>query len=550
MLPRAWAGVVFTLLAGAAALAGDIEPNLENLLVNTPQDEHVSVLVYLRDRVDIAALDRQLSVAKADRATRNHTVITALQSRAALTQRDLVGALSAMQRDGRVASFQPFWIVNAFRVDARPEAVRALAVRADVEMVYINYPIDLIEMPDSDAVAPPARPGSNGLFAAPEIGLVVIRAPEAWAAGYTGQGVVVANIDTGVAGGHESLASRWRGLQSEYAGHPEWAWLDPYLGDNSFPYDQNGHGTHTMGTICGGAPGDEIGVAPGSTWIAAAPIDRSFSIQQTVTDAIESFQWMVNPDGNPDTVWDVPHACGNSWGLTTFHGYPPCDQLFWSYIDASEAAGTAQVFAAGNEGASGLRRPGDRAMDPYRSTAVAAVDAGAAGWPIANFSSRGPTYCTPDGSAAIKPDVAAPGVNVRSAAPGGGYTQKNGTSMATPHVVGALALVLQACPDLGVDAAKQILYDTCLDRGTPGKDNLYGYGIIDVYAAVQLALVHCNPCSGDLDGDKLVGQSDLGILLANFGCTGGECTGDIDGDGDVDQSDLGILVSHYGSPCQ
>lgn len=548
MHARQLAALALSMVASGFVNAGSIEPNLTHLLAQTPGDGTVSALLYLSDRVVIDALDTELAAGRASRGERNARVVGALQLRAAATQGALLERLRQMRRTDEVSSFQPLWIVNAIRVDGRPGAIEELAGRVDVAMAYINYDVELIREAESGAVAPPVD--EDGGVSVPMLGLTVIRAPEAWAAGYRGEGVVVANIDTGVSGDHPALADRWRGLQQEYSGHPEWAWFDPYLNDNDFPYDSGGHGTHTMGTIVGGAPGDEIGAAPGATWIAAAPIDRSFSIQQTVTDVIESFQWIVNPDGDADTVWDVPHVCGNSWGVTTVHGYPPCDQLFWTFIDASEAAGTAHIFAAGNEGTNGLRRPADRALDGYRSTAIAAVDATFPGWPVAAFSSRGPTFCTPDGSAAIKPDIAAPGVSVRSAAPGGGYTSKSGTSMATPHVVGAMALVFQACPALSVDQAKQVLYDTARDLGTLGKDNEYGWGLIDANAAVQRALLWCDSCSGDVNNDKNVDQGDLGIVLAYYGCTGGSCGGDVDGDGDTDQSDLGIVISHYGSACE
>jgi hypothetical protein len=112
-----------------------------------------------------------------------------------------------------------------------------------------------------------------------------------------------------------------------------------------------------MGTICGGSPGAEIGVAPGAYWIAAAAIDRGGGIPRTVSDAILSFQWMLDPDGNPSTDWDVPDVCSNSWGLVTAHGYAPCDPLFWSYIDACEAARDGCCFRGRQWGTSGLRCP-------------------------------------------------------------------------------------------------------------------------------------------------------------------------------------------------
>jgi hypothetical protein len=247
-----------------------------------------------------------------------------------------------------------------------------------------------------------------------------------------------------------------------------------------------------MGSVCGGAPGDQIGVAPGAFWMSAGAIDRGGGIQQTVDDAIESFEWMIDPDGNPETNWDVPDVCSNSWRLMTGHGYPPCDETFWTFLDACEAAGTVIIFSAGNEGYGGLGRPPDRATDDYRCFAVAAVDANKPEWPIAGFSSRGPTYCTPNGTEAIKPDIAAPGVSVRSSIPGGGYGSKSGTSMASPHINGVVALMRQANPNLGVEQIKEIIFQTAYDLGDEGEDNDYGWGMVDAYEAVLLAIELAN----------------------------------------------------------
>jgi subtilisin family serine protease len=396
----------------------------------------------------------------------------------------LTARLSRLEADGRIEDFNPFWIANVIRVDATRAEIEQIAARSDVARVYYNYNIELVEPVE-------IKKDDGGLITVVEPGVEAVRAPEVWALGITGAGVLVANMDTGVDGDHPALADRWAGVADpRYEGHPEWAWYDPYAGQNDFPYDNHGHGTHTMGSVTGASPttGDTVGVAPGAYWMASAPIDRGGGIPRTVADAILSFEWMVDPDGDPGTSWDVPAVCSNSWGLTTGHGYPPCDELFWSYLDACEAAGTVILFSAGNEGYSGLRRPADRATDDYRTCAVAAVDANNPNWPIADFSSRGPTYCTPGGEAAIKPDIAAPGVNVRSCYPGGGYASMSGTSMASPHVNGVVALIRQANPNLSVEMIKQIIYDTAFDLGNPGEDNDYGWGMIDAYEAVTMAM--------------------------------------------------------------
>ncbi|MBD3233559.1 MAG: S8 family serine peptidase [candidate division Zixibacteria bacterium] len=472
------------LLTAVNSQAGEIDSGLENILNSTPADQTVSVLVYLTDQVDLSAITDQMDARKATLKERHEVVVRSLQDIALNSQGAIIDYLENMRSSGKIEDFHTYWVANCIRVDATKNEIGKIAARPDVEKVYFNYEIELIE---------PAEVGEtdSGGSRSVEIGLEAVRAPEVWELGFDGAGVLVSNMDTGVDGDHPALADRWAGVADpRYDGHPEWAWYDPYNNQNDFPYDNHGHGTHTIGSVTGASEttGDTVGVAPGAFWISAAPIDRGGGIPRTVADAILSFEWFVDPDGNPETNWDVPDVMSNSWGVTTGHGYPPCDTLFWSYLDACEAAGTVVLFSAGNEGYSGLRRPADRATDDYRTCAVAAVDANQSGWPIASFSSRGPTYCTPDGSAAIKPDIAAPGVDVRSCYPGGGYASLSGTSMASPHVNGVVALVRQANPNLSVELVKQIIYDTAYDLGDPGEDNSYGWGMIDAYEAVQLAL--------------------------------------------------------------
>ena len=467
-----------------SAIAGEIDSDLQSILESAAPEQVVSVLVYLDDRVNLSAITHEMDNRNATLRLRHEVVVRALQEKATATQGDLIARLSLMEANGKIEDFNPFWVANAIRVDATKAEIEEIATRSDVARVYYNYNIELIEPVE-------IKEDDGGLITAVEPGVEAVRAPEVWALGITGAGVLVANMDTGVDGDHPALADRWAGVADpRYDGHPEWAWYDPYSGQNDFPYDNAGHGTHTMGSVTGASPttGDTVGVAPGAFWMASAPIDRGGGIPRTVSDAILSFEWMVDPDGDPGTNWDVPAVCSNSWGVTTGHGYPPCDELFWSYLDACEAAGTVILFSAGNEAFSGLRRPADRATDDYRTCAVAAVDGNNPNWPIASFSSRGPTNCTPSGDPAIKPDIAAPGVNVRSSYPGGGYTSMSGTSMASPHVNGVVALMRQANPNLSVEMIKQIIYDTAYDLGNPGEDNDYGWGMIDAFLAVTMAM--------------------------------------------------------------
>lgn len=465
------------------AFAGEIDPDLRRILLETPDRQVLSTLVYLSDQVNIPEMERSFNRENLNLRERHRIVVTTLQDKAESTQGAMLAHLAELKQAGRIADYQAFWISNVIRVDApRAEIVR-LAARNDVLRVYFNYPIESIA-PVGEQVD--VEQG-GGEIDAPEPGIVAVRAPEVWEEFQVfGDGVLTATLDTGVDGNHPALASRWAGLESRYSGHPEWAWFDPVT-NTRFPTAFGSHGTHTMGTVCGGAPGREIGVAPGAHWIHAAVIDR-VSISRTVADSLLAFEWLIDPDGDPNTNWDVPAVCSNSWGLVTSHGYPPCDQTFWSHLDANEAAGTMIIFSAGNEGFSGLRRPSDRATDDYRTMAVAAVDGNQQGWPIASFSSRGPTTCTPNGQQAIKPDISAPGVNVISALPGNGYGGLSGTSMASPHINGVVCLMREVNPDMPINDMKQIIYDTAFDLGSAGEDNNYGWGMVDAYEAVVAAM--------------------------------------------------------------
>ena len=280
--------VVATSFIAQAAVAGDIDPNLQHVMDASRQGETISALVYLVDQVDLRGLNTMLSAQHATRHHRHETVVIALQDMAHATQGDLIAHIEELLVFGEVADYHAFWITNAVRVSGTPDAIRELSDRDDVEYIYLDYPIEGVQpvetFPDDGAIE------QGG----PEPGLLAINADDAWAAGYDGTGVLVSNIDTGVDGTHPALASRWAGLGDAYDGHPEWAWFDPHLDLNDFPYDDGSHGTHTMGTICGGQPGDAIGVAPGATWICAAAIDRpGASITVTAAHALASMQWKV-----------------------------------------------------------------------------------------------------------------------------------------------------------------------------------------------------------------------------------------------------------------
>jgi subtilisin family serine protease len=457
-----------------------IDENLLEQLKTKQAEEQVSFIVMLNDQVPITELKRNQE--NRSRQQIHEQVVTALQNKAKSTQQDFVSYLNMQKKRGDVISLQPLWIINAVLVRAKAKTVVEISQHKDIAYVYLDYLITSIR-PSEEVSAPLST--ATGV----EDGVTLINADCLWAQGITGAGRLVSHLDTGVDGSHPALVAKWRGNGLGIT--PGEAWFDPNGLSPSFPVDSGSHGTHTMGTILGSVPGDIIGVAYDAEWISAGVIDIG-GISNTISNALLAFQWTVDPDGNPATVSDVPDVSSNSWGLSPLFGHVPsaCDVTFWSVIDNVEAATVVVVFAAGNEGSgsSTLRTPSDRATNAYNTFSVGALDT--TGATIAGYSSRGPSTCTTDPLLAIKPEVVARGSSVRSSVPGGGYGFKSGTSMATPHIAGAVALLRQVNPNATVDQIKDALMMSSIDLGAPGQDNNYGHGLIDVCAAALLI----SPC--------------------------------------------------------
>jgi len=461
------------------ARAGEIAPGLAAQLAATDPAEPVKAMVFLRDRVDVAGLDLALRLEKATLASRHARVLHTLQDHARRTQTDLLAALATERAGGRVLGFTPHWLVNGVVVVATPAALADLARRDDVDVIEADLVPALVAPVAAEPV--PAAKSARGIGIAP--GVVHVGARRVWEElGVRGEGALIGSLDTGVDGSHPALADRWRGLVAPLGE----CWFDGVGADPSFPSDPSGHGTHTAGTMCGLAPGDTIGIAPRALWIAANAIAQGAG-PAFDNDILACFEWFTDPDGDPATLADVPDVVQNSWGINeSFFGYVDCDSRWWSIIDACEAAGVVVTWAAGNEGpgAETLRSPADRATTLYDCFAVGATLA-VPPFTIAGFSSRGPAGpdCGPEENR-TKPELAAPGSDIYSALPGGGYGIMSGTSMAGPHVAGVVALMRAAAPDLDVTAIKQVLLDTAVDLGEPGEDNDYGHGLVDAYQAV------------------------------------------------------------------
>ncbi|MBO0845443.1 MAG: S8 family serine peptidase [Nocardioides sp.] len=414
-------------------------------------DPLVPAVVVLQDQAHLPARPHTTRLARLRAAEQ------ALRATAANTQPAVLHALASALSAGQVADVQPLWIQNAISLRATPQVLATLANRPDVASVE----------PDRVLVAPEPDPALDSATAAVEANLSQVDTPAMWDLGFRGQGVVVASMDTGVDVTHPDLAGSWRGGSN--------SWYDPNGQHPTTPTDVNGHGTQTMGIMVGGdAGGTSIGMAPAATWIAV----KLYNDRGTTTStAIHlGFQWLLDPDHNPDTA-DAPQVVNNSWDISA----GGCVPDFRQDLQNLRAVGILPVFAAGNYGPqSGTITSPANYPEAF---AVAGVDGSDVVDPA---SSRGPSPC----AGATAPALAAPDTSIRTSDLFQGWITDTGTSVGAPHVAGALALLLSALPGLAgsADAQQNALTAGAVDLGPPGVDDDTGYGRLDVLAAYESAV--------------------------------------------------------------
>src|SRR5262245_54563185 len=440
--------LIMAVVAGTLATTVIATPPADAGRAGAATDPLVPAVVVLRDQAQLPPLPH------ATRRERLREAELALKATAGDTQPPLLSALSSAPA-GKVADVQPLWIQNAVSLRATSAVLAALARRPDVASVE----------PDRTLIAPQSSAAlADG--APVEANLTRVDAPAMWDQGFRGQGVVVATMDTGVDASHPDLASRWRGGSN--------SWYDPNGQHPTVPTDVNGHGTQTMGVIVGGdAGGTSIGMAPAASWIAV----KLFNDQGTTSStAIHlGFQWLLDPDHNPATA-DAPQVVNNSWAMSS----GGCVLDFQQDLRNLRAVGILPVFAAGNYGplTGSVTSP---ANNP-EAFAVAGLDGSDV---VDPYSSRGPSAC----AGASAPALAAPDTSIWTSDLYGGWISDTGTSVAAPHVAGALALLLSAVPSLAhsADAQQAALIAGAVDLGAPGIDDDTGSGLLDVlksYASV------------------------------------------------------------------
>jgi subtilisin family serine protease len=442
--PLAVLGLILALAAGVSGADAAVSPALDARIASVAPGNEIAVIATFADQVPDARY-----------SGRPVALVRALQRRADASQAGVTDMV-----DGPV---QSFWLVNAVAFSGTPEEIRQVAGDPEVADVDLDT---VVHVADGGSVAErPFKDAGTG-----DWGLAASNVPAVWSGyGLYGAGVTVGTIDTGVSADAADLVGKIA------------AWHD-FAGNSSTPRDENGHGTHTAGTIAGGsAGGAAIGVAPQARLVVARAMDRNGV--GSASDLIAAAEWMTDPDGNPATA-DQPAVVNNSWAAPGAN-----DTWFRPMVKRWLELGIVPVFAAGNSGP-GVGSVGNPASYP-ESLAVGAIDDKNV---VAPFSGRGPvTWDDEDGTGPaagttfIKPDIAAPGVGITSTV-GSGYLTYSGTSMAAPHVAGVAALIHQANAGLTAQQIVDTLKATAADLGPAGPDPSYGTGRLDALKAVQSIL--------------------------------------------------------------
>jgi len=383
---------------------------------------------------------------------------------AAASQKSVLAYLATQENE-----VMSLWIGNQILVKgANAHLIQTLAAMPEIESIIADK-VELAPLPE-EGTPVKATPTAN------QWGVEMVNAPDAWAEGYKGQGVVVGILDTGVRYTHRYLLPNYRQPRG---------WYDASNANSQTPTDSGGHGTHVMGSIVGT---EGVGVAPEAKWIACKT-SMTFGALSEYQRCGQFLLCPHHPNGTLPDCDAAPHVVSHSWGFFTNENHSFMDHS----LEMWNAAGIFVVWANGNEGTrcSSARYPSASGYDMFT---VGATDANER---LASFSSRGPGMWSGEGH--IKPNIAAPGVNIVSCASydDSSLTSMSGTSMAAPHTAGVIALLLTNGTELNFGQLSNLIFNSASHSvpatggncgGIPETqypNNAVGYGRIDAGAAVK-----------------------------------------------------------------
>jgi len=453
--------VFAVLLIISFAFAAKIDDKVLNILSLKGE---ANIFLEFKERLDLNKLSKEKGeFDNMEEIYRGRLIMNSLMEVATRTQKNVI---SFLNRDN--IKHESFWIDNKIAIFGCPGKS---VIQLSTLFPEISEIIEITEV-QLDLETPLKNVRTSELMQNDiEVGVQWVKAPNVWSK-FNGTGIILANSDTGSII-HKDFEHTYRG----HGGEHHYNWFDA-LQTRAAPYDDHGHGTHCMGTKVGTSATVKVGVSPGSKWIVCKWLNAGGG--GNAAGALKCLQFFLAPtktDGtspNPDLR---PHV--------TSHSYR-CQCQLENAVNALVSAGVEVVVAAGNSGprCSTVTEPGSF----QNAFAVGALNRGAD--TIATFSSKGPS------ANRLKPEISAPGVNVRSTASRGGYVSMSGTSMACPHVAGVVALFWSGHPSLvrQIQKTREILEKSakkqttteCNGNGqTP--NNVFGHGTIDVEKASTMA---------------------------------------------------------------
>jgi subtilisin family serine protease len=535
--------LVLTIESKAQSSNSTINPYLQVVLLNAASTEMIDVYATLRDQYSLDDLKQQTSFLP--KKERQQEVVRILREYANVKQQDVRNYLESAKQQNLVSKIDILWAANTIVFSAVPEVIYYLAENFE-EIAEIRFdPVFdesmLIDPTEDVQTYFPPQPNDNP---APQPGLILINAPAVWAAGDSGQGVLVGNLDDGCDWDHPDLIHNIYnnlGEDADNDGHTlEWngsAWvfdpgdvngidndgnsyIDDFIGwdfqsgDNNVYNSGSSHGTSTSGIVCGdGTNGTQTGVAPKAKILPLRPNGESqywLAQQYAVAMGVDiitsslSYKWYFSPQPNYPMfrqINDVELAAGvvhtNStsndggnfgsapipFNISAPGNSPPS----WLHPDQTLVGGLSSVIGCGNVNATTDLIV---SSSPYGPSTWEDIQANHPSYPYyMPLAYRDYPYETLPGSIGLlKPDVSAPGNGTTSTVNGTGYGSFSGTSGATPHVGGTAALLLSINPNLTPADVSMILQTTAVEKGVPGKDPRYGAGRIDAYQAYLLAV--------------------------------------------------------------
>ena len=463
-----------------------IDNELQKIL-NQKNDDYVSINISLKTQM--SSEDLASSYCKSDsKEVRREIVINELKKFAEQSQKDVMSVINAEERSNGVVDVTSHWLINSISCKAKRDVVYQLSSHPDIASISHNSELTVIydDKDESESLR-----GEDGTLTE---NVTHVNADKAWELGYTGKGVLVAIIDSGVNYNHVDLKDHlWDG-GSQYPHHGY-----NFIAPGQSTLDNKGHGTHCAGTICGdGTSGLATGMAPDATLMCLKVSDPN--VNATTEQIISAIEFAV--DNGADII-----SMSLGW-------YPSTDlsATFRTVFSNVLEAGVVTAVAAGNSGSEqssypvpyNVRTPGncpppwihpDQQGNAGGTTSVISVGAVDYSNVVAAISSRGPStwkyttyndYSYNPGIGLIRPDIVAPGVSVKSLSneSNNGYAIKAGTSMATPCVAGVMALMLEKNPELTPADLCRIIETTAV-KLSDKKNNETGSGCIDALAAVQ-----------------------------------------------------------------